>query len=63
MTEKHLRRKSKRIFSDGQFRGSSGDAWWYEEAQGICIIHKGEELWIPWARIRSALKRLDRTDD
>lgn len=69
MGDMHLRRHSKMVFSDKRFLGSNGEAWWYEEPQGICIIHemyvqgvrnRTDELWIPWARIRSALKRLDR---
>ena len=48
--------------------------WWYEEPQGICIVHeiiltgdraKTSMVTIPWKSIRAALARkdLDRSED
>jgi hypothetical protein len=39
--------------------------WWYEEPQGICVVHhqgtKGAAMVnISWRSLRAALKRLDK---
>lgn len=50
-------------------RGRS-DAWWYEEAHGVAVIHevcgedgryiRTDQLHIGWWALRNALTRLDR---
>ncbi len=61
MANKHLQKEPHRI---------DNDTWWYEEIDGIYIIHweyddnlnrTSVHIRIPWLSIRSALKRKDRT--
>jgi hypothetical protein len=59
---------AKHLTRDPQHRRGHDDWWWYEQADGICVVVEPKpfphaqtrSVTIPWARIRSALKRKDR---
>ena len=58
MSKAHLKRAPHTI---------NEDWWWYEEPQGICVVHhmgtRGAfTVEIPWRSLRAALKRLDKKE-
>ena len=57
MSAKHLDRNPKHTGNE--------HVWWYEEADGIIVVHEPEVkitvTKIPWAAIRAALRRRDKT--
>ncbi|KKL63502.1 hypothetical protein LCGC14_2174420, partial [marine sediment metagenome] len=72
MAKRHMRSQPKMVYADSRSNGSDSTARWYEESNGICVVHevwvqgvlnRTDQLFIPWDRIRSALRRRDRPDD
>lgn len=57
MANKHLSTKSQHV-------GRNPSWWYYEEPRGLCVCvpcsDKTHIVYIPWARVRSALKRKDK---
>lgn len=71
MSNKHLSRKPKNLDTRGRFHGRDGqevtdmgEAWFYEDSDGLSVyILQGLVGRIPWRTVRAALARKDRKDE